>query len=105
MASKNFKIASTTTASATNSAPQKLKPYDRYDNNPFWICQNSTEEQLQSKRSNVGAGNISLSENPLWFNEICCLSDLTILDNGSGVANTFVKFNATFDKTCLIRQN
>ncbi|CAC5423002.1 unnamed protein product [Mytilus coruscus] len=109
MASKSFRIASTTSASETHSAPQKSKPYDW---NLCLICQNSTEEQLQcpadSKRSNVGAGYISLSENLVRFNEIGCLPDsinLTILDDGSSIANTLVKNNAKFHKSCSLKFN
>lgn len=76
------------------------------------ICQNSTEEQLQcsadSKRSNVGAGYISLSENLVKFNEICCLPDsinLTIIGDESGMANTLVKNKAKFNKSSFLKFN
>ena len=107
---KTFRITSETTETEAGLPSSRVvKPHDW---NLCLLCQDDNEEQLQcpadSKRSNIGAGYVTLSENLIKFNEIGCLPksvNLNALDDGTGIANTLVQNHAKYHKSCYLRYN
>lgn len=78
------------------------------------FCQESTTEVLQCpgnlRRAGIaiGTGYNTLASNILRFNEIGCLPtplDVARLDDGNGIATTFIERNAKWHKTCSNKFN